>query len=456
MKTNYLPNSTPTGALHRLAALAACALLAAASVACAGSGQDPAADERMRELESKTSALEQSLSALEDENAELRNVIADLQQAQTDFMDSQQTAEAASKRGAEVEDSQQGREAQLSALQQGQARTAERLDELEARLQELEEAGFNAVWELFDLEQWDKGKDEAFLMPDGTPAEMTAQLATDAGGVVHYVDHPGRGDRTVLVTPVEFTDGETPLIVSLHGYGGNSADHAGYIPLHERVNSDGFALLMPTGTIDGEGNPFWNPTDECCDGGKAGEDDVAYLTGLVAEANKVKRFGPVYFFGYSNGGFMAHHVACKGLPGLRAVASLAGTSYVDAASCEGAPPVSALHVHGTDDQVILFDGDRSEPDPKHDGDPAFYIGAQQMTMRWGERAGCDWPDDPRPYATLDLDQWVHGAETQAFRLESGCAEGVGIELWVGIGSSHSPAYGEAFVDALLTWLLSQN
>ena len=48
-----------------------------------------------------------------------------------------------------------------------------------------------------------------------------------------------------------------------------------------------------------------------------------------------------------------------------------------------------------------------------------------------------------------------GAETQAFRAESGCAEGISIELWIGNGSSHAPGFGEAFVDALLGWLLSQ-
>ena len=45
-----------------------------------------------------------------------------------------------------------------------------------------------------------------------------------------------------MVTPLEFVDGETPLIVSLHGYGGNSADHTTYVPLHERVNTDGFTI----------------------------------------------------------------------------------------------------------------------------------------------------------------------------------------------------------------------
>ena len=281
------------------------------------------------------------------------------------------------------------------------------------------------------------------------------RLAEDSGGEIHYVDHPERAS-SVLVTPLEFVDGETPLIVSLHGFGGNSADHAAYVPLHERVNTDGFALLLPNGTLDGGGNQFWNPTDECCDGGKPGEDDIAYLTELVASAKKVRDFGPLYFFGYSNGGFMAHHMACKGLPGLRAVASLAGTSYVGDTSCDGAPPVSVLHIHGTDDAVIPFEGDESEPDPKSDGERAFYAGAQDMVMRWSQRAGCHWPEHPKPYATLDLDQYMPGPETQAFRLESGCDDGINIELWVGEGSSHSPGYGDAFVDALVDWLLSQN
>ena len=114
-----------------------------------------------------------------------------------------------------------------------------------------------------------------------------------------------------------------------------------------------------------------------------------------------------------------------------------------------------LHIHGTADGVIRFEGDESQPDPKSSGERAFYAGAQEMVTRWSRRAGCDWPEHPQPYDTLDLDQYVPGAETQAFRLKSGCAEGVTIELWTGSGSGHAPGYGEAFVDALVGWLLSQ-
>ncbi len=377
---------------RHLVAAAVCILLAATLFACGD--EDSAGDARVIELEGKIRSLEESLQALADENAELKS-----------------------------------------------------------RIEELEETAAKSELALADKEEWFESKDDR-LSPKGTALERTVGLAEDAGGAIHYVDHPGREDRTVLVTPIEFADGETPLIVSLHGFGGDSAYQAEYVPLHERVNADGFALLLPNGIRDGEGSRFWNPTDQCCDGGKSGEDDIAYLNELVAEAKKIKDFGPVYFFGYSNGGFMSYHVACKGLPGLRAVASLAGTSYVEDSSCDGAPPVSVLHIHGAEDEVIQFEGDRGEPDPKDDG-PAFYVGAWDMVARWSRRAGCEWPESHQPYATLDLDQYVPGSETQAFRVESGCAEGISIELWVGEGGGHSPGYGDAFVDALVGWLLSQ-
>ena len=234
-----------------------CILLIATLFACTATDEDSTNDERLLELETTVQSLQESLQATQNENTELNREIATLRQ---------------------------------------------KLEDLEAKSQ----ANFS------DKEQWSKG-DKASL-PEGAALERTAQLAEDAGGEVHYIEHPERGDRTVLVTPQDFVNGETPLIVSLHGYGGNSADHSAYFPIHERVNSHGFAILLPTGSLDAQGNPFWNPTDHCCDGGKSGEDDVAYLTDLVTEAMSLKDFGPIYFFGYSNGGFMAHHMACKGLP----------------------------------------------------------------------------------------------------------------------------------------------
>ena len=306
------PASSGTFPLRSLGTTAVCILLVATLFACTGGGEDSTRDEQALELEAKLHSLEAALEALADENAELRGEIDIL---------------------------------------------GESLDDLDERLRELEEVTSKVESVFPDKGQWTK--DERMSLSEGTVLERTVRLVENSGGEVHYVDHPEREDRSVLVTPVEFVDGETPLIVSLHGFGGNSADQIAYVPLHERVNTEGFALLLPNGAVDSEGNRFWNPTDQCCDGGKSGEDDVAYLTELVEAAREVKEFGPVYFFGYSNGGFMSYHMACKGLPGLRAVVSLAGTSYVAESGCDGASPVSVLHIHCTADDVILFDERRN-------------------------------------------------------------------------------------------------
>ena len=396
-----------SGAPQLAGALAVCVILTTALLSCTGGSTEPDADGRVAELEAKTDALEESIQTLESENSELRREVAGLRES---------------------------------------------LEELESRLQELQEAADKdpASWE-----SWAKDNGENPSLAEGAAHEAVGRLAEEFGGQVAFVDHPAREVPAVLVTPLKFVDGETPLIVALHGFGGSAADLAAYVPLHKRVNSDGFALLLPTGASGSDGTTFWNPTDRCCEGGKTGEDDVAYLTELVESARKVGDFGHMYFFGYSNGGFMSYHMACKALPGLRAVASLAGTSYVEDSSCQGAPPMSGLHIHGTADGVILFEGHEIELGQEETGDRAFYVGAQEMVTRWSERAGCEWSEHLQPYATLDLDRYVPGAETQAFRLESGCAEGITIELWAGDGSSHAPGYGDAFLDALLEWLLSQ-
>jgi len=435
--------------LRLLGRSAACVLAAAILFACSGPSQDPAPDERLIALEAKTRSLEESIEALASETAALRDEVAILAE-RTGHIEGIEAADSAG----EPKEEEGGREEQPASQEDGRTDPLERLDDLDARVRDMEDLATTVEWVLRAVEQWAKGQDDPLSLLEGTVLERTVRLAAESGGEVHYINHPEREDPAVLLVPLAAVDGETPLIVSLHGYGGDSSYQTTYVPLHQRVNTDGFALLLPNGIRDGEGNRFWNPTDECCESAKGGQDDVAYLTELVAGAEQVMDFGPVYFFGYSNGGFMSYHIACKGLPGLRAVASLAGTSYVEDSSCDGASPVSVLHIHGTADDVIRFEGD-SEPDTKGDGKRAFYAGAMDMVSRWSRWAGCDWPEQPQPYATLDLDQHVAGAETRALRLESGCADGVEIELWMGVDSSHAPGYGDAFVDALVDWLLSQ-
>ena len=427
--------------------VAACLMLAVTLSACASEGHDGATIEKVLALEAKVHSLEESLGALKEENTTLQWELIDLRQRQADYFREQEAAKIADRIEREAAtDLETGQEEQLADLEVGQARNDRRLDDLDSRLQELEEVAAQLELVLPVIEKWFTGMDKRVKLLEGTDAERTVNLAESAGGEVYYIDHPDRKEPAILVMPLEPIEGN-PLIVSLHGFGGNSADHALYVPFHERVLDEGFGLILPNGIRNEDGQRFWNPTDPGASSSKASQDDYAYLSHIIIEAQMLKDFGPVYIFGYSNGGFMAYYLACKGLPGLRAVASLAGTSYIDDSSCEGAAPVSVLHIHSADDAVVLFDGAEGKDGPG-------YAGAEDMLHRWGARAGCNVQSVAYGLG-VDLDDAIEGPETLTYAFPEGCAEGITVEMWSSDEGGHTPGYGDAFADALLDWLLAQ-
>ena len=477
-----------------LGLIAACILLAAFLSAC-GEGSSAATEERVFVLEANVHALEESLEALAEENTALRAELDALSQEQeaaqaaeeheketADSETAQEQQLAALEEGlgrleewldvlgewldvlefrldsveavaALAEESEEGQEQQLAAVEDDLDHAWERLDDMDSRLQELEAVASQVEFVLPAIEKWFIGMDERMKLLEGTGIERTLRLAAEGGGqaqVINFGAGYGGARSAVLVLPDPLPEGEIPLIVSLHGFGSDSFFQSQYVPLHNRVNRDGFALLLPNGVENAEGQRFWNPTDGF---GKADQDDVGALTALVQEAGGEFDMGPVYFFGYSNGGFMSYWMACQGLPGLRAVASLAGTSYMDAAACESAPPVSVLHIHGEQDRVVRFHGSEESQLPALKPGER-YAGAKDMHYRWAERAGCD-ANSQKQGENLDLDAAIEGEETFTYRFTEGCADGITVELWSSDEGSHTPVYGDAFADALLDWLLAQ-
>ncbi len=471
------------------AMVAACVLLAAFLLACNGDAAGSATGERLLLLEAEAHSLEESLetlheeneavlrevTALRDENAALKDELAALRQEQLGYAQAQQEANTTEDSGYADAAVVAGQGEKLAALEEVQVGAALTIGDLDSRMQEMEAAASrldqvlaglderllaleSAISEIESLlllmNSLSKDKELPEKTGEYTGIEGTLRQALEGGGqaqVINYGAAYGGGRSAVLVLPDPLPEGEIPLIVSLHRFGGDSFSQSQYFPLHKQVNRDGFALLLPDGVENSEGQRLWNPTDGF---GKADQDDVNALTALVQEASEEFDTGPVYFFGYSNGGFMAYWMACKGLPGLRAVASLAGTSYMDDAACEGAPPVSVLHIHGEQDRVVRFHGSEESELPALTPNER-YAGAKEMYYHWGERAGCD-ANSQEHGEDLDLDAAIEGAETFTVRFTKGCVEGVSVEMWFSDEGGHTPAYGDAFLGALLDWLLSQD
>lgn len=235
-----------------------------------------------------------------------------------------------------------------------------------------------------------------------------------------------------------------PLLVVLHGYTSSGLRQQRYFDADSLVNAAGVFVIAPNGTEDERGNRFWNATDACCDLYGAGVDDVAYVKELIADIRHDYRIDAsrIYLWGHSNGGFMAHRMACEDADEIAAIVALAGATWADASKCAPSAAVSVLDIHGDADRTIAHDGgdisDNAYP-------------SEAVTLdRWSRTDACgsDATEDPKP---LDLDNSLDGAETVVSRW-TGCATGAGVELWTIRGGGHVPNLREGFAETVWAWL----
>ena len=276
-------------------------------------------------------------------------------------------------------------------------------------------------------------------------------LSPAFGETVEFIDN-GRGPVPLYV-PSTY-DGSTPLplIISLHGYSDPGVES--YFDFAAQVDGKNFLYCAPEGTTDAFGSAFWNGTDACCDFLNTNVDDSGYLRQLIEliQAQYAVDELSIHFTGISNGGFMSYRMACEHADIVASVAPLAGTTFLDDADCNPSEPVHILHVHGTSDSTISYDG----------GCIVFscYPGAEESVSAWIDYNGCDSiATDGGP--AFNLDWSVGGNETTSTIYQQNCGDGITVELWKMTGSEHVPNFrrgGDPRVDNLfanraIDWLL---
>ncbi|MGZ3441796.1 MAG: alpha/beta hydrolase family esterase [Polyangia bacterium] len=146
-----------------------------------------------------------------------------------------------------------------------------------------------------------------------------------------------------------------PLIVALQCYGCPPTFVPKLLGLEELARRHNALLAIPVALSDRNGNPFWNATPACCDFDGRKPDDVAYIVRVIDDA--VARYGAdprqVYLVGSSNGGFLAHRIACERSEKIAAIVSVGGAAPE---TCKPSSPVAVLEVHGRNDDVVPVDG----------------------------------------------------------------------------------------------------
>lgn len=173
-----------------------------------------------------------------------------------------------------------------------------------------------------------------------------------------------------------------PLVLCLHGYGGNAEDCRP--ELIEVAKEEGFAVCYPQAMKDPVGKTGWNVGYPFQKGMKI--NDVDFISFLVKHLQKKFDLSRknVFYSGMSNGGEMCYLMALKRPDVFAAYASVAGLT-MEWMHKELSPKkaVPLMEIHGTVDGISNWNGD-----PDNKGGWGEYISVPQAVGVWVAEARC--------------------------------------------------------------------
>ncbi len=191
-----------------------------------------------------------------------------------------------------------------------------------------------------------------------TPAGREASAAPGDRDRSHTVMHDGvtRHFR-VHLPPGPRPKQRLPMVLVLHGGGGNIAGTVRATGMDSTADEHGFIAVYPAGTGRTEDKLLtWNAGGCCGSAAEQGVDDVGFISKLIdfmAVRYRIDR-RRVYATGHSNGAQMSYRLACELADRITAVAPNAGQGVLG--KCRPSRPVPVIHFHGTEDRCARYGG----------------------------------------------------------------------------------------------------
>ena len=283
------------------------------------------------------------------------------------------------------------------------------------------------------------------MLAHGRAPAGCATEALGAGNQSIAVSSSGLSRSVLLYVPAAATTGRAvPLIIDLHGSGGNGEEQARTTRLSELAAKDGFVVANPSGGVTFANAPnshYWNIPGVPLTGGAQtptdAPDDVQFISDTIDVISSRTCIDPrrIYVTGMSGGARMASLLACRLSARIAAIAPVSGLraglpssatlSQPDSATCQPQRAVPIVTFHGTGDQVNPFNGDAT---------PRWGYSIPAALKRWAQIDHCQGgPRERRVTAHVTLVRYgpcEQGADIWLYRTDAAGEQGGG-HAWPG-------------------------
>lgn len=229
-----------------------------------------------------------------------------------------------------------------------------------------------------------------------------------------------------------------PLLIALHGGGGDAGKAQGYYGFNPVAKEQGFAVVYPEGVDNG-----WNDGrgDAKQIAARENYDDAGFITALAASLVEEHDLDPkrVFLTGASNGGMMSVRLICeRGDIYTAAGPVIGGIPEKMAEACKNRVPRPVIILKGTEDPLVPYEGGGVV-----NGERGDVLSTEEELSVWLTSAGCD----PEAVTTETFDKESEdGIYTEKKAWSKGCEDAPvilytvhgGGHTWPGNGTQYAP------------------
>ena len=252
--------------------------------------------------------------------------------------------------------------------------------------------------------------------PRGGSRQPPAQTAVSSSGeplapgdFVRQISVHGQSRIFRLHVPPGYASGRPmPLIVNLHGFNSNAQQEEAVSRMSIMADSAAFIAAYPEGLGKPQAWHFGSLAES-----KA---DVQFIRDLVTSLAREGSIDGrrIYVTGISNGAEMSYRLACDAADLFAAFAPVSG-AYQKYGDCNPGRPVPAVAFHGTDDNLLPYQGI-----------PPLFLPVRDWAIEWASRNGCgSTPAITYQKGDVTGETW------------SGCNQGADVVLYTIAGKGHS-------------------